>query len=114
MNRPIQLQMLAASLAGLVEVLRLDDSCQWLNHFESNLHSTNKLIEVGFTADQLSDLSASIMHVYGGMCSFNDYGPFTYDASSGRYVPIPGTADFERLSQEVYDRALSLRVIGKV
>ena len=111
MNRATQLKALSKSLSELVGILRLDESCQWLGHFEASLRETNRLIEKGFGSDQLGDLSGSVMYVYAGAGSFNDYFPATFDSASERFIGIPGTENFEQLSKEVYDHALSLRVI---
>ena len=111
MDRLTQLKSLSKSLADLVALLRLDESCQWRAGFESSLHETNDLIENGFDSDQLGSLSGSVMYVYSGTGGFGDYFPYTFDTKTGRCLAIPGTEEFERLSKEVFDRALSLRVI---
>jgi hypothetical protein len=114
MDRRAQLKSLVESLEHLVEVLRLDPGCRWTPHFESSLQRAHELIESGFSQDALSTFSASVMSVYRGAGSFNDYAPAVYDQHTGRCTLIPGTERFEQLSGQVYDEALSLRVIGLV
>lgn len=112
MDRTNQLRQLEMSLDRLVEILRLDPRCQWLPHFDSCLQQTRQLLQEGFTQEQLNGLSSSVMHVYGGMGSFNDYGPGIYDSTDGRYSPIPGAGDFEAVSTQVHEQALTLRVVA--
>lgn len=114
MDRHAQLKTLAEQLSRLVEVLRLDPDCQWRGHFEQCLQTVRDLLESSFTQDDLSNLSSSVMHVYGGMGSFSDYAPTSYDAQSGRCTAIPGTEAFDEIAGLVYDGALSLRVVGHV
>ena len=114
MDRHAQLKTLAEQLSQLVEVLCLDPDCQWRGHFERCLQTARGLLESSFTQDDLSSLSSSVMHVYGGMGSFNDYAPTCYDAQTGRYTAIPGTEAFDEIAGRVYDGALSLRVVGHV
>src|SRR5580693_7156772 len=114
MDRRAQLKSLVESLEHLVEVLRLDPRCQWTPHFESSLQRAHELIESEFSQDALSTFSASVMSVYGGAGSFLDYAPAVYGQHTGRYTVIPGMERFEQLSGQVYDEALSLRVIGLV
>jgi hypothetical protein len=114
MDRHAELKTLAEQLSRLVEVLRLDPDCQWRGHFEQCLQTAKGFLESSFTPDDLSNLSSSVMHVYGGMGSFSDYAPTSYDAQTGRRTPIPGTATFDEIAGRVYDGALSLRVVGHV
>ncbi|EEF62935.1 DUF6966 domain-containing protein [Pedosphaera parvula] len=112
-NRQQQLQELTSHLSHLVEILRLDRACQWRPNFERCLEQANSLLSSGFTREDHVDLAVSIIHVYsGGMGSFNDYAPCTYDPETGRYTEIPGTAEFGDFADKVYNAALSLRVVG--
>ena len=108
-----QLASLIESLHRLVSILRLDASCQWRGHFESQLARAKRLFADGSEQEHLSELSSSICFVYGGMGSFNDYSPGFYDPTTKRYAPIPGTEDFSAASESVYERALELRVTGR-
>jgi hypothetical protein len=110
--RQKQLTRLTESLRRLVYILRLDNSCQWRKHFETQLAIAEQLLAEGFTQDQLAELSSSICFVFSGMGSFNDYFPGRYDAATGRYTPLPGSEDFEAVSQAVAEQAFELRVIG--
>jgi hypothetical protein len=111
MNRLHQLQNLEASLAELVSILCLDAACRWLNHFELCLARSREYLQREFNQSELNELSGSVMHVFGGMGSFNDYFPGIFDPATGRCTPIPGTENFETVTGQVYDRALALRVI---
>jgi len=101
-------------LSVLVEILRLDSACQWRPHFEQCLEQAKSLLSSGFTQEELVDLALSLMHVYGGMGSFNDYAPCTYDSQTGRCTVIPGTDRFDDVASKVYNAAFSLRVMGHV
>ena len=79
---------------------------EWLN-------DVNALRESGFEQPDLNALSSSVMSVFGGMGSFNDYSPSIYNPDTGRYVAIPGTDDFQNVTSRVFDLALSLRVVGE-
>jgi hypothetical protein len=114
MDRRTQLESLVGSLEQLVSLLRLDAGCQWRPHFESSLQMARVFLESGFSQDDLSSFSSSVMSVYGGAGSFGDYAPTVYDRSTGRCSVIPGTESFELLSSRVYDEALSLRVVDHV
>ena len=114
MDRRTQLESLVGNLEQLISLLRLDTSCQWRTHFESSLQMACKFLESGFSQDDLSNFSASVMSVYGGAGSFGDYAPTLYDRSTGRCSVIPGTESFEQLASRVYDEALSLRVVEHV
>jgi hypothetical protein len=112
MDRERDLDDLERSLTRLVALLRLDPTSMWQRHFEASLEKLRELRHAGYSQSDLNNLSASIMHVYGGMWSFNDYSPACFDKCSGRYTTIPGTEDFRSLSSQVYDQALALRVVG--
>ena len=112
-ERRRQLASLVESLRSLVSILRADDSCQWRNHFETQLSNAEHLLTSGFTQEQLAELSSSICFVFGGMGSFGDYSPDRYDATTGRCSPLPGTQDFENVSGAVQERASELRIVGR-
>jgi hypothetical protein len=105
MDRRAQLDSLAGSLEQLVAILRLDPACQWRAHFESSLRQARDFLESGFQQDDLSSFSVSVMSVFGGAGSFNDYAPGIYERV---------TDGFEQVSSRVYDQALSLRVVDRV
>lgn len=114
MERRRHLESLTESLRQLVAVLRLDPGCQWRAHFESSLEEASQLLEKGFSQDDLSRFSTSVVYVFAGAGSFNDYALEAYDPVTGRCKQISGTDGFEELSNRVYDQALSLRAIGQV
>lgn len=114
MDRRAQLESLIGSLEQLITMLRLDPACQWREHIESSLQMARNLLESGFSQEDLSSFSASVMCVFRGAGSFNDYAPSIYDRATGRCTIIPGTEGFDQLASRVYDQALSLRVIGQV
>lgn len=101
---------LVRALKTLVEILRLDPSCQWTTKFENDLAKASGLLNK-CDEDDLHSLSASVRYVFRGMGSFNDYSPAIYNPATGKYDPIPGADDFEKVTQEVFD--LSLKLISK-
>ncbi|EMI53566.1 hypothetical protein RSSM_04995 [Rhodopirellula sallentina SM41] len=101
-HRAAQLQTLIERLRRLVPILTADADCVWARHFANCLHRAETFAD-GFTQDDLNGLSSSVMSVYGGMGSFNDYVAY---GAGGR--PVDG---FAGLCGDVYDAALNLRVI---
>jgi len=112
MDRSRHLRDLEVSLARLVVIVGHDPTCEWRPHFERCLADTRELIASGFSQEQLNALSSSLTHVYGGQGSFNDYGPYIYDSSSGTFRAISGTEDFPEVATHVHDAALALRVVA--
>ena len=108
MNRLKTLEHLSEALLRLVGLLALDPRCQWTHKFELNLQWANHLKTTPQYENELTDLSASIRHMYGGMGSFNDYEPAIYDPITGHYIRIHGTENFEELRIKVFDLALEL------
>ncbi len=105
-DRNPQLERLLISLRQLVEVLRKDEFCDWTQHFQNCHEYAENLLANGFSQEELNDLSSSIMRVYGGSGSFNDYpGNPTAIGMSGR--------ELSALSDAVHDNAQELRVIGR-
>ncbi|MFT3799765.1 MAG: hypothetical protein QM766_00970 [Burkholderiaceae bacterium] len=100
-----QLAELATNLAELVGILQHDPSCQWTRHFELCLASIELLAAGNPSQSEINELSGSVMHVFGGMGSFNDYAPW----QNGR--TIPGMEALTDASAKVYQSALSLRVV---
>lgn len=114
MTRSAELESLVGSLGRLVDLLRLDSSCQWLQHFETCLRRAQQLLETRFIQASLDELSSSVMSVYGGMGSFNDYAPMRFDPISGRYSHLPGAETFDDVATRVYEDAIALRTSGTV
>lgn len=104
-DRRTQLAKLAADLAELVEILRHDPRCQWTRHFEACLAGARSLALGAPSQNEVNELSGSVMHVFGGMGSFNDYAPWR----NGR--TIPGMETLAEASGNVYESALALRVV---
>ena len=104
-DRRAQLDSLIRDLGQLTELLAFDPACQWRHHFLTCLRSAKELSHAAPTQQDLSSLSGSVMSVFGGMGSFNDYAPFR----GGRV--IAGMESLEDISGRVYESALSLRVI---
>ncbi len=105
MDRTSQVETLRGALRELVEVLSLDPQCQWRDHFECCLLHATELAHDVSRQDEASSLSCSVMSVYCGMGSFNDYAPYR----NGQV--IAGMEEIDRLSSNVFQSALSLRVI---
>ena len=104
-DRRTQLERLEAELVALVEILRLDPRCQWTSHFESCLSGAKLLSAGNPSQDELNELSGSVMYVFGGMGSFNDYAPW----QNGR--AIPGMEALTDTAGRVYQSALVLRTV---
>ena len=111
MNRKKQLEELVETLENLVLILRLDQDCQWTDHFRNCLERAKRLRDSGFQQKELNLLSASVMSVYGGMGSFNDYAPVLYSEEDGKASTIQGMEHLSDGSSLVYTRALALRVM---
>lgn len=105
-DREAQLCRLVDALEELVAVLRRDSTCRWTQGFEKLLGDARSLQAAGVSQDELSALSASVMSVFGGMGSFNDYVPYV----DGRVAPW--TREFDEVRGRVYEDAINLRVIG--
>ncbi|QSX74967.1 hypothetical protein HIV01_017815 [Lysobacter arenosi] len=112
MERHQQLKDLEDHLDQLVAMLSLDPMCGWWKHFESCLCATRELLRLGFSQQQLNELSGSVMCVYGGSGSFNDYAPVTRVGPDGALELVAGMDAVDRLAGKVYRSALALRVVG--
>lgn len=104
-DRRAQLEKLQSDLAALVELLRLDAGCQWTRHFESCLSRARSLRSKVPAQEELNELSGSVMHVFGGMGSFNDYAPW----KNGQV--ICGMETLDAAGSAVYESALALRIV---
>ena len=113
MDRTQQLGALAADLSALVSVLRRDPRCQWTKHLTDCLSAAERLLSGGWTQEQVSELAGSVMCIYGGAGSFNDYAPVTYVGESGRLEILPGMEAVDTLAGEVYQSALALRTVAE-
>jgi hypothetical protein len=111
-NQDQTLEQLVHALKKLVDILRLDPNCPWTAKFENDLANGFELLNGKYRDDDLRSFSSSIRHVFQGMGSFNDYSPAMYDSSTGRYTPIAGTEDFEKITREVFDLSIKLISTG--
>lgn len=105
-DRASQLDELIRELGTLCDLLARDSECQWRRHFVSCLHQAQALADNPLDQQSLNLLSGSVMSVFGGMGSFNDYVPF----KQGRL--IAGMEALDEASGRVYEAALALRVIA--
>ncbi len=112
MERHQQLKRLEKHLEQLIAVLSLDHACNWKRHFETCLAATRAALSHGFTQQQLSQLSASVMQVFGGAGSFSDYAPVTKNGLGSGFELIPGMEDVDTLASKVYQSALAVRVVS--
>lgn len=113
MDRTHQLGALVADLSALVSVLRHDPRCQWTQHLTDCLSASERFLSAGWTQEQASDLAWSVMRIYGGAGSFNDYAPVTYVGELGRPEVLPGMEAVDTLAGKVYQSALALRTVSK-
>ena len=110
-NRHEQLVVLNDRLGELVSILALDPLCPWHKHFIACQQEASTLLRDGISQDALNQLSGSVMHVFGGSGSFNDYAPVT-TCQDGTFKAVAGMEGVGELTGNVYDAALALRVVG--
>ncbi len=99
-----QLNELIAHLMALSEILALDPDSQWGAHFRNCLSTARALADSSHDGDELTGLACSVMSVYGGMGSFNDYAPW----QNGRF--IAGMESLDEASNRVYMAARAIRL----
>lgn len=104
-DRAALLDELIAELSLLCDLLARDSECEWRRHFVSCLRQAEALSGTPLDQASLNMLSGSVMSVFGGMGSFNDYVPFKHGCL------IAGMEALDEASGRVYEAALALRVI---
>jgi hypothetical protein len=105
-----KLARLYVALEKLLAMMLLDPKSPWTNKFVNDKNFCDSLLRKTPSIEDLTSLSKSIIDVYQGMGSFNDYAPAVFDQKTGRYAPIPGTECFSDLASEVFNLAIELRV----
>src|SRR5262245_12141840 len=105
-DRAAELCRLVHSLEELVAILRRDSTCPLAQGFEELLGDARSLESDGFAKDDLSTLSVSVMSVFGGMGSFNDYVPYVDTRVA------PWVNELDEVRRRVYENAIHLRVIS--
>lgn len=103
--RQRQLDELVAALAALTATLSRDPDGGWTLHFDRCLAQAQAMAGEALDAARLNLLAGSVMSVFGGMGSFNDYVPYR----AGRL--IPGMEALDAVSEQVYQAAFALRVV---
>lgn len=103
-NAQTQLNELIAHLAALTDILALDPHSHWGAHFRNCLATARALTGSSHDGDELTGLACSVMSVYGGMGSFNDYAPW----QNGRF--IAGMESLDEASNRVYMAARAIRL----
>ncbi|OLU27474.1 hypothetical protein BVH03_14785 [Pseudomonas sp. PA15(2017)] len=103
-NPHTQLNELIAHLAALNEILAHDPDSHWGAHWRNCLATARALAGSRYEADELTGLACSVMSVYGGMGSFNDYAPW----QNGRL--ITGMESLDEASNRVYMAARAIRL----
>lgn len=103
-NPQTQLNELIAHLAALTEILALDADSHWGTHFGNCLTTARALVSSSHDGEELTGLACSVMSVYGGMGSFNDYAPW----QNGRF--IVGMESLDEASKRVYMAARAIRL----
>jgi hypothetical protein len=103
---------LNASLELMIELLNLevDPKKQFGRLFEPQLDRAKDLLRNGFEFQDLKELSYSIEGLLHR--NFMDYSPATFDSSTGKFSPIPGTEEYGEVLVRVSALALELRVVG--
>ncbi|TWE05657.1 hypothetical protein FB481_10630 [Pseudomonas sp. AG1028] len=103
-NPQSQLNELIAHLEALTDILALDPDSHWGTHFRNCLTTARALAGSSHDGDELTGLACSVMSVYGGMGSFNDYAPW----QNGRF--IAGMESLDEASNRVYMAARAIRL----
>ncbi|OLU14782.1 hypothetical protein BVH01_16895 [Pseudomonas sp. PA1(2017)] len=103
-NSQNQLDELIAHLAALIDILALDPDSHWAAHFRNCLTTARALVGSSHDGEELTSLACSVMSVYGGMGSFNDYAPW----QNGRL--IAGMESLDEASNRVYMAAQAIRL----
>jgi hypothetical protein len=106
------LESLHVNLERLIEMLNLevDPKRQFGALFEPQLEQIKDLLRSGFEFQDLKELSYSLEGLLHR--NFMDYSPATFDTSTGRFSPIPGTEKYEEVLARVSALAFELRVVG--
>ncbi|XXF07309.1 hypothetical protein J3Q00_14830 [Pseudomonas sp. D2-3] len=103
-NPQPQLNELIAHLAALSDILALDPHSHWGMHFRNCLATARALAANRYDGEELTSLACSVMSVYGGMGSFNDYAPW----QNGCF--IAGMESLDEASNRVYIAARAIRL----
>ncbi|SHL80673.1 DUF6966 domain-containing protein [Phytopseudomonas punonensis] len=103
-NPQTHLNELIAHLAVLTDILALDADSHWGAHFHNCLTTARSLVGSSHDGEELAGLACSVMSVYGGMGSFNDYAPW----QNGRC--IAGMESLDEASNRVYMAARAIRL----
>ncbi len=103
-NPQTQLNELIAHLAALTDILVLDPDSHWGMHFRHCLATARALAGSRYDGEKLTGMACSVMSVYGGMGSFNDYAPW----QNGRF--IAGMESLDEASNRVYMAARAIRL----
>jgi hypothetical protein len=107
------LDHLIADLHLLIKMLGLepDVNRQFAPLFEPVLERAQELRSNGFELEDLKELS----YLLEGLLhrNFLDYAPATFDTSTGRFSPIPGTEEYAEVLARVSASTLELRMIGR-
>lgn len=109
-NKKEILNRLIENLKSLIKILELDPKppFDYARIFWGILQDAEHLQKNGFKNEDLISLSSSIDSTSR---PFSDYGgPGTYNPDTGKYSEIPGTENFDKVSNQVFDLATQLRI----
>lgn len=103
---------LIVNLQSMIKMLKLepDPKRRFAPLFEPQLERAQDLLRSGFGFEDIKALSYSIEGLLDR--SFLDYSPATFDASAGRFSPVPGTEEYGEVVARVSALAFELRVVG--
>lgn len=99
-------------LEKIIPIIEMDQNSEWHRYFYGFLEDAKKISSDGYQETSVRDLCSSIRSMYMGKGPFTDYAPVVLDPKSGLYKAIPGTEDYDRISQEICNIADEIRVIG--
>lgn len=109
MKKNESLKKLSKRLLQLIEILDKDPKCQWYNKFKSDYDKSLSLLTQQSDDREIDLLCDSIIYVFQGMGSFNDYAPLKYNSLTGTYEPLQGIESYEEIVNDIYELARTLR-----
>jgi hypothetical protein len=105
------LRDLISSLDEALEMMKMDPKCEWFDVIEDFIRRAKEAEARGSQEQDVRDVCNSIRSLYGEK-AFQDYSPTTFNEETGRHVIIPGTEQYESLSNKIYNLAEEIRTIG--
>lgn len=102
-----KLKKLKIKINLMIEWLSFDEGCTWITNFKNFDLNIEELINNDLNKEDITNLSKSIIEIYGGMGSFNDYYRKDLDKLSNNWIKRNG--DSNSLATEIFELATDLR-----